>query len=202
MIGAVENAIIARIQAAQDSGALGYRLVKVTTYAGDLAEGIKSVARALPAVWVVFSGATAQRVIARTRVEVSATYSVIVAANSLRNEREGRHGSGAAPGAYQIVEDIVALLGGRSLDIQALRPLQLVRIEALYNDRSEQTLAAIYGITFETGWQVDLGEDAGTLDDFRTFHANWDLPAHGEVGPALPDDTHAQATDHITLEGP
>lgn len=37
-------------------------------------------------------------------------------------------------------------------------------------------------------------------DDFKTFHANWDIPLHGNVGPDLPDDAHADATDHITLE--
>lgn len=202
MIGEIENAIIGRIRSAQDSGALGYELRQITTYAGDLSEGIKSVVRTLPAIWVVFSGAQVSRVFQRTIFEVEASFSVVVAANSLRNEREARHGAGAAPGAYQIVEDVVTLLGGRNLGVQAMKPLQLVRIEALYNDRSDQTLAAIYGITFSTGWQIEAGEESEGLEDFETFHANWDVPAHGNVAPPLPDDSDADATDTITLEGP
>ncbi len=202
MIGAIENAMIARIRAAQDSGVLGYELRRVTTYAGDLSEGLKSVVRTLPAVWVVFSGAQTQRVFQRSVFEVTATFSAIVAANSLRNEREARQGAGGAPGAYQIVEDVVALLAGKNLGLQTVKPLSLERIEALYNDRSDQTLAAIYGITLSTGWSIECGEDGSSLDDFETFHVNWDIPAHGNVGPGLPDDAHADATDTLTLEGP
>lgn len=42
------------------------------------------------------------------------------------------------------------------------------------------------------------GDDVG---DFRTFHANWDVPPHGNVLMPLPADDTADATDHVTIPG-
>lgn len=48
--------------------------------------------------------------------------------------------------------------------------------------------------------EVD-GEDVGDAGDFRTFHANWDIPPHGNVLAPLPADATADATDHVTIPG-
>jgi len=48
--------------------------------------------------------------------------------------------------------------------------------------------------------EVD-GEDLGEIGDFRTFHANWDIPPHGNVLAPLPADATADATDHVTIPG-
>lgn len=54
-------------------------------------------------------------------------------------------------------------------------------------------------LTLTTTHYVDASIDPSTLASFDVFHANWDVPSFG-VGPALPDDDHADATDHIFLE--
>lgn len=36
--------------------------------------------------------------------------------------------------------------------------------------------------------------------DFRTFHANWDVPVYSDIEPPLPADAASDATDHVTLE--
>lgn len=40
-----------------------------------------------------------------------------------------------------------------------------------------------------------------TIGDFRTLHANWDIPPHGNVLAPLPADATADATDHVTIPG-
>ena len=39
------------------------------------------------------------------------------------------------------------------------------------------------------------------VGNFRTFHANWDIPPHGNVLAPLPADATADATDHVTIPG-
>jgi len=46
----------------------------------------------------------------------------------------------------------------------------------------------------------DLVPDVANLGDFKTFHADWDIPPFGNVLPPLPADATADATDHVTLE--
>ena len=43
-------------------------------------------------------------------------------------------------------------------------------------------------------------DDPASLNDFATFHVNWDIPVFGNVLTPLPADETADATDHITLE--
>jgi hypothetical protein len=37
------------------------------------------------------------------------------------------------------------------------------------------------------------------VGDFRIFHANWDIPPHGNVLAPLPADDTADATDHVVI---
>lgn len=45
-----------------------------------------------------------------------------------------------------------------------------------------------------------LDAPADALGNFETFHANWDVPTHGNVEPPLPADATADATDHVKME--
>lgn len=201
MIGDIENAMIARIKAAQDSGALGYTLAALTTYGGEISSGnLFNAVRNFPAIWVIFRDA---RLISSRRggtiLRLGARFSVICAATSLRSELESRQAQGAKPGSYQLVMDTLSLLGGKNLGLDINR-LAAEEIVPLVNERSDRQLASIYGITFSTAFDFDAGENPSALDDFITFHANWDIPVHGNVGPDLPDDSEAEATDTVTLE--
>lgn len=198
MIGAIENAMIVRLTAAQDSGALGYRLKKITTYGGEFAEGITAAAKGFPMILIAFSGGGLQKAFT-TEFVYSAKFTVIVAAQNLRNEQAARHGAEGKVGSYQIVEDVLALLAGQDLglDIDALKP---GNIQILANDKSDGFLASLYGMEFTTSFSVGVAEPVPALDDFETFHANWDVPIHGNVTPPLPSDEDADATDHVTLE--
>lgn len=200
MIGAIENAMIEAVESAQNNGALGYTLKKIDTYGGDLSDDINHVIRNFPAVWFIFIGAQKNRSVGRGAFEYILRFNAIVAASSLRNEKISRHGTDGEVGSYQIMEDIIYILAGKShgLDISELEPGQ---ITPLVNERSNQHLASIYGIEFTTRAVIDTGLISDSLDDLEIFHSNWDVPVLGNVGEeGIPDDDNADATDHITLE--
>lgn len=200
MIDEIENAIVARIKLASDNDVLGYKLLKVDSYGGELNEEIRHLVRRLPAVWVMFGGAEKVKNYSNfSRTKWLAKFNVICAAKSLRNEKSGRHGAVGNVGSYQIAQDCIQLLAGQvlGLDIDELDP---VRVVALFNNRSDKDLASIYSVEFKTGLFLEHGEMADDLEDFETFHSNWDVPTHGNVSTDLPADDTADATDTITLE--
>lgn len=205
MISDIETAIIARITAAKDSGALGYDLFKVTSYAGELSPAF-DIIRALPAMWVVFGGEEVDLSYSAQRLtRWRASFTVIVAAKSLRNEAESRHGSGIRVGSYQMMRDVKALLSGQTFDLK-IAPLKPLRVIAIANNSkkekgsSQPDMASIYGVQFETTYTTDNIDKTVSLDDFTTFHSDWDIPAFGNVDTELPASDTADATDTITLE--
>lgn len=198
MISDIENAIIARIQAAQDASGdagLGYKLKKLDTYGGEFSDGIERVVRDFPAVLVAYSGGPLHREFGRS-YEMKGTFGVICCATSLRNERAARHGATGAVGSYQLIMDMLALLAGQKLGLD-IAPLKPVTIRPLINDKAGTQLASVYAIDFETIFAVAPGFTA-SLDDFASLDAAWDIPPHGNVTPPLPPE-EADARDHITL---
>lgn len=47
--------------------------------------------------------------------------------------------------------------------------------------------------------EFDAPAETDRVGDFRTFHANWDIPPHGNVLAPLPADATADATDHVAI---
>ena len=47
--------------------------------------------------------------------------------------------------------------------------------------------------------EFDGAKSPANLGDFRTLHANWDIPPHGNVLMPLPADATADATDHVLI---
>lgn len=187
MIAAIENALRARIKAASDSGALGYRLRAVEVYAGQFDDELRLVARQFPAIWV------AMRAVDRSTMgaagwQTPATFSVFCAALSRRNQTDQRHGSAAGDvGVLQMVQDARSLLIGQTLDLP-IDPLRPGAVSAIADGKE----GSVYVADFHTGWVEPWGGDANTdsLADFATFHADWDLP---------PWDRQANASDTVHL---
>lgn len=198
IIADIENAIINRITEAQNDGTLGYQLKKVATYGGEFSDGIDAQVRNFPAVLVIFSGAT---LITKTkaRAKFEAKFALICCAQNLRSEKAARQGDDNKPGSYKIVLDMIGLVAMQNFGLE-IDPLVPEGIEALLNDRSNSQLASIYGINMTTSFEIELGSYPSQLDDFATFHSNWDLPPHITPTPTLPADPAADATDHIELE--
>lgn len=195
MIGTIEDAIITRIRAAEQ--VLGYKLKKVDTYGGDFDDGLERLVRDFPAVLVAYKGFVPLKK-THSLMTVTAKWALICCALSLRNEAASRRGSLTGVGSYQLTKDMISILMGQTfgLPITAIMP---TGVTPLINNKAGTQLASIYGLDIETTFTIDIVPDSRQIDNFETFHANWDLTGtcHKENLPA--DDT-AAATDNIQLE--
>ncbi len=202
MIPEIENALLDRIRAAHDNEILGYQLRKIDTYGGEFADGLEKAVsgRQFPFVLVAFAGATR---LSHTngRVKFSARWVAFCGANNLRNEAAARHGSGDKVGSYQIIEDVIGLVANQTfgLDIDPIIPQG---VQPITNDKAGQQLVSVYGVELTTGFETQTSDIVDDLDDFETFHVNWDLPPHGNVDTSqgLPADDTADAIDTVALE--
>ncbi len=214
MIGAAENAILARLDAAGAAGVLGYRYASLETYPENWDAYLKDkVALLAPAAWVVFGGWGAAADGELSRPLLPATFGLVVMAENLRNEQATRHGDPAdatMPGSYQMIADAVALLAGHDLDILCapivIGACRFVRPPAALRERKVSMLA----LELRTKLQFEVADIGGALDDFTHFHADWDIPpiGAGRDGTAIgglpwtgPDPDNADAADDIILPG-
>lgn len=189
IINDIEDAILTRIKAAP----LPYRLKSPKTYGGEFSDGIGTAVINFPTVLIAWNGFTLLRETQKI-IQVKSTFAMFCCAVSLRNEGESRKG---AAGSYQIVGDMLKLLAGQTLGLK-ISPLVPRAVRPFVNDKSGQQLASVYMIELETNHAIDMDDLASGLDDFVTFHTDWDVPPHGNVQPPLPT-AEADARDHLTL---
>ncbi|MFZ2469477.1 MAG: phage protein Gp37 [Parvibaculum sedimenti] len=202
MIGAIENAIIARLKAASDSNVLGYTLRTIESYGGQFAdeERLNKLIR-YPAAYVVFLG---DRPLGETGYsdQLGATFAVIVAAQNVRNEASTRHGDGGEVGTYQLIKDVRGLLKRQDFGLD-IGGFALGPARSLFSGTVETRRVSVFAVEFSTTYSdvEDIDAVASGLDDFKTFHVNWDVPPIGNVAAdnQLPDDANSDATDHQTL---
>lgn len=206
----IENAILERLRAAGEADVLGYRFQTLDTYPADFDVYLKNEIisdNAFPAAWVVFGGWRAPS--DDGALQCPAVFMVVVAAQNLRNEQSRRHGAGAAEvGSYQLMLDVAGLIHGQrlGLDIGTLQlgPCRSVRPTPTIVERQ----LSLYALEFTTLMPIEVARFPATaIDDFSTFHANWDLAPFGGVdadpeaaGVQIPADDQADATDHLELE--
>lgn len=201
MIGPIENAIVARIKAASEANTLGYSLRTIGTYGAEFdAEDddlIQLIKNQFPAVWVTFLDEALQDT--GNKYKIVARFAVLCAARSLRNEQARRHGGAAGEiGSYQIMRDIRALLADQDLGLD-IDPLTPLTVRTLFNGGTQDLKASVLTIEFKTAYYEERGPAPAGLADFQTFHADWDVPPHGNVMPPLPT-ANPDAQDTVTME--
>ncbi|VWX62590.1 phage protein Gp37 [Sphingorhabdus sp. 109] len=209
MIAQFELAVLAKLAWAGapiggGESLLGYKYQTLESYPDDWGAYFEDekVAARPPAAWVTFDGFTGGEEQASGAIRYSARFWLVVAAKNLRNETATRHGGSGEPGSYQLATDAVALLAGQTLglDIDRIAIPQIREVSR--TDALRKRKLSLYAVQLVTAMTVDpLSVDDGDLAPFETFHANWDIPAFGGVGPDLPDDAAADATDNLSLEG-
>lgn len=183
---------------------LGYKYQILESYPedwGEYFEDDKLAVRA-PAAWITFDGFTEGEEQSGGSDRFKASFWLVVAAKNLRNETATRHGGSGEPGSYQLILDAVALFSGQmlGLDIDRIKVPQVREVARTAGMRKRKL--SLYALRLETAMTIEpLSIDGGNLAPFETFHANWDIPAFGGIGPVLPDDADADATDNLTLEG-
>lgn len=190
---AIEDAIIARIRAASDSGALGYRLAEIASYGGEFDdETFFTQIRKFPAVWVTVGGSKPKLLSAR-KVQLSPVIAVMVGTRNVRGERQTRHGTVAEPGSYQLLEDVRALLLGQSLGL-AMAPLRMGADRTLYNTRQGKEGLSVLAAEFHTDTTYAIAEPGISETDLTGIGLRYYL---AERADAVED-----ATDSITLSVP
>lgn len=153
-----------------------------------------------PAAWVVFNGETRDDKTAHGTLW-RARFSVAVLARAGRNAADRRFGGADHVGAYQLAQDVKQLLDGQALGL-AIEPIRVTGTKALFNGQRGAVTGAIYAIDLLTAYAAGPSADADALADFRTFHADWDLPPHGDVSAPLPADDPDAADTVILQENP
>ena len=183
MIATIETAIVETIRAAK----LPY-LRYLGTYGGELDGEPQNIIRQTPAVWVSYRDESAPepRNTARSRWTVKATFSVLVAARSLKNEEATRHGDAVRVGSYQMIEDVRALIGFNDFGLYGVDYLRPGRTRTLFHGR----LAACNMSILMQAWTA--------LYDLRVREPGErarDAPPGAYLPPEgtrLPGDTHAK----------
>lgn len=199
MIGAIEQAIIGRIKAASDNGVLGYSLRSVDSYSGEFDARIDQAIQKFPAVWVAFAGAERPTTRGKGAWDWPMRFAVIAAARNRRNERSRRRGDGGDPGSYQVTEDVAALLLGQTFN-QGIGPFEPFTIRGIASDETARRKLSIYVLELRVMVQTTAQNLASDLSDFRTFHADWDLPPVDPAAGVPRAPGEADATDSVQLE--
>lgn len=189
LYAALEDAVIARIQAASDSDALGYRLAQIGSYGGEFDdETFFTQFRKFPAVWVTVGGSKPKRISARTW-QLSPVLAVMVGTRTVRGERQTRHGSVTEPGSYQLLEDVRNLLTGQALGL-AIAPLAVGADRTLYNTRRGAEGLSVLAAEFHTTFTYTPPDPDAAAADLNIIGLNYYL---------RPGDEIADAVDTVTL---
>lgn len=170
MIGNIEQKIIDVISAAQ----FGYAFKKVESYKANFDDELATLVKnSAPAVWVAFTGDS--KTLLNDKPARKATFSVIVLTRNVRNERTSRFGKVGEVGAYQIVQDITALLDGSDLGLD-IKPLEYLSTTPLLNTKVSSFNSAVFEISFETVFPIITPENPVRLDDFIQLETTWEAP--------------------------
>jgi len=199
MIAATEDAIIAHLKdAASATPGLGYKLKQVTSYGGELDDGLDKVIRAFPSVWVTYNGGGKPRAISSQKNKwlMPATFSVMVGSRNVRGERATRQstttpGALKEVGAYQMLADISLLLAGQDFGL-SIKRLQPGVIKTLYNTKLRGQGLAVFAREFHTEYVEVQAREPIDLSDpmWLRMGLNYYLS---------PDDGSVDGADELSL---
>lgn len=211
MIADIELRMLEVLRQAGDTGVLGYRYRTLETYPEDWDEYLKDKGPIhAPGAWVTFAGWRRRDESRDERPLVELMFGLVVLAENARGETATRHGgpqAAAEPGSYRLIEDAAALLMDNSLGLDigglAIGGLRFVRKLPALRERKVSMLA----LELSTEVYLTCEQFGSALDEFATFHVNWDIPPFGGIdadpdapGIQIPDDAGADATDHIEVQ--
>ncbi|MCA3288233.1 MAG: DUF1834 family protein [Roseomonas sp.] len=213
MIGALEDAIIAKLKVA-----FANRLKEIDHRPAKFdADELLRILTMAPAIYVAFLGCQRSE---RPPGSMRATYGVYMVAMNASGERARRRGDEATIGAYEMLVLTAATLE-RWVPEGAAGPIEVQSCENLYASVFEKNGITVYGLVcdvpvqIQDGWGVPVldnaapgaGTDADAppsfLDNFITFHADQDVPPFGNVATPPPAPTsganRADAVLRVTL---
>ena len=144
-------------------------------------------------MWVSYRDESAPdpRNTGRTRWTVKATFSVLVAARSLKNEEATRHGDAVQVGSYQMIEDVRALIGFNDFGLSGVDYLRPGRTRTLFNGRLAACSMSILMQEWTTLYDLCVREPGGRALDAPPGAY---LPPEGT---RLPGDAHAKDDPYL-----
>lgn len=170
----LEDAVIARVKAASDSDALGYRLAHVESYGGEFDDDtFFTQFRRFPAVWVTVGGDKPKRVSAR-KWECALQLAVMVGARSPRGERHARRGAVESVGAYQMLQDVRDLLAAQGLGLP-IAPLSPSATRTLFNTRIGGNGLAVFAQEFASTYTYTPPDGTEGLPDITSIGGRYYL---------------------------
>ena len=185
----IEDAIMARLKAASDSNALGYRLAEIASYGGEFDdEKFFTQVRKFPAVWVTIGGAKPKPLSARKTL-YTLTIAVMVGTRNVRGERQTRHGAVNTPGSYQLLDDVRRLLSGQSFGL-AISPLRPGADRTLFNTKMGSEARSVLAAEFAADYTFTVDNQEGALPDLARIGLHYLLK---------PGDDVEDASDLVTL---
>jgi len=198
MIAEIENALIAHLQTACASAALGYTVREVASYGGEFDEGLLAEVRRFPAIWVAFagSGRPVPYGTSKGRWIKPLVFVTMVGTRSIRGERQTRLGGPVPleePGAYQMLDDVEAALANQDLGL-AIDRLLPGAVRTLFNTRLNQEAVAVFAQEWHTKVVLDLS-DGLAIDPRQPDWLRLGIRYH-----LTPDDGLADAEDLVTLQ--
>lgn len=175
----VENSLIGLIKAA-----LGARVKGVKSLPGGWDEGmLKRLIVNAPAVYVAFMGGP---VIGDRRI--GSRWGVYAVTSDPCGEAARRVGTKRSIGAYEILERVVPAVDEQTIDNIGSFELS-GSIDNLFTGTIAKQNLTIYEAQFTIPLQFDRESDWSTLDDFITFHADFDLvPVEGNIDGSMDVD--------------
>lgn len=173
MIGTIETAIVDRLKGAE----LGYKMLVSTFKANDDEDIAVVLKNSRNAALVVFAGESLTEDDGGYGAITAVTFAVLLFARNVRNERASRSGDGGAVGAYQMIEDVKALLHGNDLGLDIV-PLKHLRTSPLTTENVKGFNHSAWLVEFSTAYSFKpySADGDGNLAEFIRLHTAWDLP--------------------------
>ncbi len=196
MIAQIERGIAALVRATSDAGTLGYTFATVASY-DEAATAMSNGTLVFPALWVAYEGEPQPERLDAGVYRRRPAFIVSVAAEQWLNVAFARgKAETGLPGAYQLADDVWALLAERDfgLPISGLRPGEI-------RPELDETGLIVCHIGFATEVTATAPAPDADLGDYLHHHIDWDIEPRGNVTPPLPT-AEADARDDITLPGP
>ncbi len=220
MIAATELALLARLRAMEP--VLGFAWGNLLTLPPDWEAWLESKGvelRGPAAAWAGFTGWTAtERVYADDgeQLIVDASFGLLLGSISARQDEEAlRHGGpnpAIEPGSYRLAVGAASVLSGQMLGLDMAAPIEVGALQPMPRSAKMKSLnLSVHGAMLSCRLPIQLaGDESDEAALFAALHANWDVPEFltpiavdadlVASGVQLPDDAHADATDHIILQ--
>lgn len=174
MIGTVEQKIVDFITRVNEEQAFGYVIDKISSYKGEFNYIQELLGNCRSAVLVAFGGKTLKRQVSGIRFYEARYLVEVYSRNATRNESDSRMGPAAA---YQMAEDVEALLSGNDLGVLS-EPLELQSMTPVMNSKASSYHIGVLELEFSCILAVKSREtsDFHGLNPFEILATDWDLP--------------------------